>query len=65
MDTPKPPSTDRLNTAPDDPIGMVPAAGKHAARPSEAERREAMHLTDAPGTKREDEAAGRDPEPGT
>ncbi len=57
----KPPEPERINTAPDDPIDMVPAAGKHAARPSEAERREAMHQTDPPGTRREDETAGRDP----
>ena len=60
-DAPRPPEPERINTAADDPLGMVPAAGKHAARPSEAERRESMHQTDAPGTRREDEPTGRDP----
>jgi hypothetical protein len=60
-----PPVPERLNTASDEErLGMVPAAGKHAARPSEAERRESMHQTDPPGTRREDEAAGRMPDVG-
>ena len=33
-----------------DPAGMVPAAGKHATRPSEVERRDSMHQTDPGGT---------------
>ena len=34
---------DERGVSPDDPLGMVPAAGKHAARPSEADRRQTLH----------------------
>jgi hypothetical protein len=34
---------DQHGVAPDDPLGVVPAQGKHAARPSEAERHQAVH----------------------
>lgn len=48
MDSPKIPDDLKVEGAergstPDDHLGMVPAQGKHAARPSEADQRQTLH----------------------
>jgi hypothetical protein len=56
-ETPDQPLTEQgPSGGPADDLGLVPAQGKHAARPSEAERHQALHdfpQTDAEALRRE------------